>query len=496
MKKKKQEKEQNSVSRKKLADLNARLEGVTRAWTADDYESLLEFFIGILPKLMHAERCTIYIIELGTDKIYSQYGTGLKGRRIEPPREGSIAGEVISTGRGMINNAMNRQEGFHRQVDAGTGFVSRNTACVPIKSLTGQGVTGAIQVLNKRDEGQFDKDDLDLLSQVASYLSMSIENIIINQEILRISGQLNREVEKISRGYFRESRFIAESAPMLHVLELVKVVCAAPVGVLLQGENGTGKELVARMVHRGSSRRDMPFVAVNCASIPENLMESEFFGYEKGAFTGAERQRKGLFEEAEGGTLFLDEIGDLPAVVQPKFLRAIQEKEGARLGSNKTIKYDFRLISATNKRLQDEVAEGRFREDLFFRLFSVEINIPPLRERKEDILPLALAFLADVSERFEKHTAGFSSDVTVLFEKFDWPGNVRQLQREVERLVALTPENSMILPRSCSSEIQLIEDALLNCSGNKVKAAGVLGITRQGLHKKMKRYGLDDTEKL
>ncbi|MBW2467068.1 MAG: sigma-54-dependent Fis family transcriptional regulator, partial [Deltaproteobacteria bacterium] len=286
--------------------------------------------------------------------------------------------------------------------------------------------------------------------------------------------------------------------------------------VLLLGENGTGKELIARMIHEASDRGDKPFVAVNCASIPEHLMESEFFGYEKGAFTGADHSRKGRFEEANGGTLMLDEIADMPLTIQPKFLRAIQEGEGSRLGSNKIIKYDFRIISATNKDLRKELEENRFREDLFFRLFSVEIGLPPLHKRKEDIVPLALGFLEEISRRFNKKIAGFSPELLNLFEDYSWPGNVRQLRSEVERLVALTPEGEVIGPEKCSRELlsatpvieqkeetlsslsipdqvksletKLIEKALADSNGNRVKAAEALGITRQGLHKKMKRY--------
>ncbi len=249
-------------------------------------------------------------------------------------------------------------------------------------------------------------------------------------------------------------------------------------------------------------------------------MESQFFGHEKGAFTGADFARKGLFEEASGGTLFLDEIGEMPLVIQPKVLRAIQEEEGQRVGSNTCIQYDLRLISATNRDLSEETAQGRFREDLFFRLFSVEIILPPLRDRKEDILPLSLHFLKLTNERFGKDIPGFSSEVLNLFESYGWPGNVRQLQKEIERLVALTEDGQFIqsdqLSRDLHSlyssqknnddepadgylalpeqirrlEIILIKKAMRRTNGNKTSAAKLLAITRQGLDKKIKRYQL------
>ena len=507
------------LRKKRIAELKIQLDRVAQSWTVEDYRALIQFYVDILPKIMGTERCTIYLIEMATDKICSLFGTGLKEQQINPPREGSIVGEVISSGQGVIVNDLEKREGYHTQVGAKTGFIANNMICVPIKSASTHGVTGAIQVLNKRLSGSFTRDDMSQLEEVAKFLALSIDNIIINQEILRISGQMNREYEHFDKEFSFDTLFIAKSPAMREVLDLVRLVSKTPVNVLLQGENGTGKELIARMIHEGSERREMPFVAVNCASIPEHLMESEFFGYEKGAFTGADHSKKGRFEEADGGTLMLDEIADMPLTIQPKFLRAIQEGEGTRLGSNKLIKYDFRIISATNKDLHQELEEGRFREDLFFRLFSVEIHLPPLRDRHEDIVPLALSFLEEISRRFNKKVAGFTPELLNLFEDFGWPGNVRQLRSEIERLVALTPEGTVIGPEKCSREllaatpisarkikssvslsipdqvqsleIELIEKALEESSGNRVKAAEALGITRQGLHKKMKRYHID-----
>ncbi len=508
------------IIRHRLTSLKMRMEQAVHAWTIDDYWALLAFYVDILPVIVPAERCTIFIIEMGTEKICSIIGTGLQKMRIEPPKDKSIVGKVISTGQPMIAADLNNAYGYHTEVDRQTGFVTCNMVCAPIKSLTGHGVTGAVQVLNSKHGNAFTADDLATVNEVAGHLSISIESILLNQEILRISSQLNREVERFETGYFRDTQCIAESPAMKDVLRQVRLVSATPVNVLIQGENGTGKELIARMIHEESNRREQPFVGVNCASIPKTLVESEFFGYEKGAFTGASGSRGGYFEEASGGSLFLDEVADMPFSIQPKLLRAIQEGEGYRLGSKKLMTYDLRIISASNKGLKQEVEAGRFREDLFFRLFSVEIHIPPLRERKEDIAPLAFVFLEDVCKRFEKNVIGFSSDVINLFEAYAWPGNVRQLRREVERLVVLTPIGTTILPDSCSPdviklatsrnsgdqppssdmplpsqvrdlEIHLIGKALDETGGNRSRAADRLGITRQGLHKKMKRYNLD-----
>lgn len=506
--------------RRRLAILRNQLSQAMLSWTVKDYHAFIMFFVRLLPTIFAAERCTIFIIEMGTENICSMYGTGIEGKRIEPPRKGSIVGEVITSGHGIVANDLDRRPGYHARSDEVTDFATRTMVCVPIENM--KGVAGAIQVLNKKSGRGFDNTDLYLLQEVARYLSNFIETIILNQEVLRLSRQLNSEVSKLDRHLVQRTMLIAESRIMRDIVSLASEISTSPVNILLQGENGTGKELIARLIHELSDRRDKPFVAVNCTAIPENLMESEFFGFEKGAFTGADKTSIGRFEAAEGGTLFLDEIAELPLAQQPKFLRALQENEGCRLGSNTPIKYDFRVISATNKNLAEEKKNGRFREDLFFRLFAIEIDIPPLRKRPDDIQPMAAAFLVETNKRFNKSVAGFAPEVLALFEAYDWPGNVRQLRREIERLVALTCNGDLIRPETCSSqlqalrsaglpaaprdeiraddslpatvqkvEIELIQKALAETGGNKSRAALLLQITRQGLLKKMKRYRLD-----
>ena len=392
--------------------------------------------------------------------------------------------------------------------------------CAPIRSVAGTRVTGAVEVLNKVDSRGFNAVDAALVQELADYLSMALENLLLNEEILALSAKLDQDVAHFRSQYLRDVAFVAESTAMRDVVQLTHMVSATPVNVLIQGENGTGKELIARMIHEGSERRDKPFVALNCAAIPENLMESEFFGYEKGAFTGADSARAGRFEEVRGGTLFLDEVAEIPLPMQAKFLRVLQESEGSRLGANRVLKYDLHLISASNTVLADAVAAGRFREDLYYRLFSVEIVVPPLRDRREDIAPLLMAFLDDVCARYGRPVPAVPQSLVSLFEGYGWPGNVRQLRREVERLVALTPEGQALSPERCSPELRrsapalvevdhsttdlnlprhvqemevaLIRRALEQTGGNKLRAAELLDITRQGLHKKLKRYGLDN----
>jgi transcriptional regulator with GAF, ATPase, and Fis domain len=510
--------------RKRLNTLKAKLDQVNRPWTIHDYESLLDLNVDIIPKILRAERCSIFIVDPETKDIWLKYGTGLKENEhipqevIMPPKEGSVVGDAISSGKWIIANDLEKSD-YHKNLSPKSIFKTRNLICAPIKSLTEQGITGAIEVLNKRGGADFSREEGELLQQIADYLSMAIENILLLKEILKITNSLNREMSLIWK---EDVEFIAESPAMKNILRTVQSVSASPVNVLIHGESGTGKEIIANMIHKCSDRRDKPFVSVNCASIPENLVESEFFGYEKGAFTGAISSKKGFFEEADSGTLFMDEIKDMPLSIQPKFLRVIQESEGYRLGSNKPVHYDLRLISATNKDLRKEVAEGIFREDLFYRIFSVDIYIPPLRERREDIIPLAMLFLSKVCKRFRKQTNGFSPDVLSLFEEYPWPGNVRQLLHEIERLIALTPEGEQISFTHCSQdlqdwrtssfitdlknkpifslnakvkelEIECIKETLQKTAGNKLQASKILGITRQGLDKKIKRYQIHNS---
>ncbi len=512
--------QQTTTSKSYLALLKQKLSKLAGAWTIGDYQALIAFYSSFLPSLMKVERCTVFTIEMGSKEICSIFGTGLEHQKITPPLKGSIVGVVINSGKPYLINDLQGHTGYHSLIEEQTGFVSHNLICAPIKSMTGNSVTGAVQLLNKLDNQPFTEDDLARLEEIAHFLSLSIESIVLNQEIMRIATSLGKEADRLEKESINGVTLIAESAAMREVLDLVRVVSKTPVNVLLQGENGTGKELIARMIHQHGDRQRQVFLPVNCASIPENLMESQFFGHEKGAFTGAESARKGLFEEASGGTLFLDEIGEMPLGLQPKVLRAIQEEEGSRVGSNVSYKYDLRLISATNRDLSEEMKHGRFREDLFFRLFSVEILLPPLRDRKEDILPLSLHFLKLTNENFGKDIPGFSPEVLNLFENYGWPGNVRQLQKEIERLVALTAEGQLIQPNQLSRdlhslysaqnindnetnegylslpeqskrlEIILIKKAMRRTRGNKTKAAKLLAITRQGLDKKIKRYNL------
>ncbi|HWR50600.1 MAG TPA: sigma 54-interacting transcriptional regulator [Bryobacteraceae bacterium] len=315
---------------------------------------------------------------------------------------------------------------------------------------------------------------------------------------------------------------IADSPAMREVLSFVKKVAASEATtVLLEGENGTGKDLVAKTLHYDSPRQAEPFIAINCAAIPDTLLESELFGYEKGAFTDARQQKRGLFELADKGTLFLDEIGEIPLILQAKLLRVLEEQSFRRLGGLKDINVDLRFVAATNKNLREAVKEGAFRQDLYFRLNVIQIVIPPLRERLEDIPPLSRFFVEHYNRKFKRHIEGIAPDAQDLLLAHDWPGNVRELRNAVERAMILE-ESSLITaaslpiaitnsePRAFSAAVpppvmaaaehngmslvdnerMLLTRALERTNGNQTQAARLLHVTRDTLRYKMKKYDL------
>lgn len=313
---------------------------------------------------------------------------------------------------------------------------------------------------------------------------------------------------------------IGESPKMLEVFEVMRKVIKTDSTVLITGETGTGKELVARAIHYNGVRKDGAFVAVNCSALTETLLETELFGHVKGSFTGAIAEKKGLFEVADKGTFFMDEIGDISPNLQAKLLRVLQEGVIKKVGGTQDIKVDVRLIAATNRDLTKEVERGSFRRDLYYRISVVEIHLPPLRERKEDIPLLADHFLRRFSQKINKNIKGFSPSALKLLYDYDWPGNVRELEHEIERAVILS-ESEEITPDDLSERIRsggmalkieeiktrslkgvlsnyekkIIAELLTELHWNKTKVAEVLGITRQALNKKIERYDLDRRKK-
>ena len=335
---------------------------------------------------------------------------------------------------------------------------------------------------------------------------------LLKEQNIRLQEQLEKR--------FSFGTIIGKSKRMREVFELIKLVADSEASVLVQGESGTGKELVASAIHFNSSRRARPYIRVSCASLPESLIESELFGYEKGAFTGANERRVGRFEAASGGTLFLDEIGELPLGIQVKLLRVLQERQIERLGSHKSVKVDVRIVSASLRPLEDEIAAGRFRDDLYFRVNTVTIHLPPLRERKEDIPVLAQSFLEEFLRERSKPIEGFADAVLEAFDAYAWPGNVRELRNVVERAVLFcnsprvtleelpatlrgavpaqrrAPSQQVLTLQAAveRAEIEAIRAALASTSGRRSEAADLLGVSRKTLWEKAKHFGLGNEE--
>ncbi len=375
----------------------------------------------------------------------------------------------------------------------------RSYICAPM--VHGERFLGLLYVDTREKRGELDHGDLEFVCAVARLAGLALEN-------LRATANLERENLRLRNLIGSTGELIGNHESIANILRLIEKVAPRDTSVLICGENGTGKEIIARAIHARSDRKDKPFIAVNCGGIPPNLVESELFGYEKGAFTGANQTTEGKFDLAAGGTLFLDEVGEMPLDMQVKILRAIQERKFYRVGGKKEIEVDIRLISATNQDLKKAIEEGRFREDLFFRLAVVTIQVPPLRDRGDDMILIA--------ERFLDQAGGaitITPPARECLAKYHWPGNIRELRNVLEQAIILgdgkkiTPSDlpthigktgrgkmTFRLKPIAEVERQYILRVLAETEGNKAKAAAILGISRETLYQKLKQYELGGTK--
>ena len=342
-----------------------------------------------------------------------------------------------------------------------------------------------------------------------NHLRAEVNKLVEKQELVRNNKELHKQLDE----KYGLSGIIGNSPKMQKVLNVVNQISGTTATILITGESGTGKELISKIIHNNSPRKNNPLVVLNAAAIPENLLESELFGHEKGAFTGAVYQRKGKFEYANHGTLFLDEIGDMPLSTQVKLLRVIEDGVVTRVGSNESIEVDVRLIAATNQYLEKLINEGKFREDLYFRLNVVSVKLPPLRERLEDIPLLIDAFLREFSQTHNKKVSIISPEARKILHKYPWPGNVRELKNCIESMVVVSMKDTIdtedipdhVLQRSSETstapslvagitieeaERELIKSTLVTVGGNREEAAKMLGIGERTLYRKLDRYGL------
>ncbi len=479
--------------------------------TTPDVKESLDKVLMLLSERLHMMQGTITLLSPRTGRLSIESSHGLKpserSRGHYMPGEG-IIGHVVQSGRPMYISRVSEEPRFlnrTRSRNLSRGDVSY--ICVPI-SLNRQ-VVGALSVDRLLTDEQRLEEEEDLLFIIATLLGFA-------------AWESQRRMDEKNAQPGRPRGFIGSSEPMRLVYAQILQVAQSQATVFLQGESGTGKDLAARAIHAASPRADGRFESLNCAALPESLVESELFGHEKGAFTGALSVRRGRFEMADGGTLFLDEVGELSLMAQAKLLRVLQDRSFERLGGSATLRVDVRVITATNRNLEKMVAEGTFRRDLYYRLNVFPITLPPLRERQDDILPLASHFVNKFAAEAGRDDVRLSLAAMDMLQRHPWPGNIRELENAMERAVLLLGRGkNLILPRHLPSELHAyagktaerggrrgsstgtlqehleeleracIEDAMEASGGQVVRAAEALGLTQRILGLRLKKYGID-----
>ena len=515
------ESKENKIKEFKILELTALYEiSKALAWSLD-LKSTSSKIMEILSSVLGMRRGTLTLLHPETGELVIETAHGLSPEEITRGRykkgEG-ITGKVLETGEAIVIPDIGKEPLFlnrtgARSLDSKKGI---SFICVPVK-VAGETI-GVISVDRLFDESISPQEDVRVLTIVSSLIGQAVKlNQLVAIEKDKLIEQ-NRQLQGELRNKYGLKNIVGQSHKMMDVYEAVERVSKSKATVLLRGESGTGKELIARAIHFASPRGEKPFLKINCGAIPESLLESELFGHEKGSFTGATELRKGRFELANEGTLFLDEIGEMPLNLQVKILRVLQEMKFERLGGSKTISVDVRLVAATNKDLERSIAEGSFREDLYYRLNVVPISLPPLRERKEDIPMLASFFLKKYNEENGRVIQIDEGALSVLME-YSWPGNVRELENVIERMVVMTESNTISkefvekMLISASSEkkgagtgarekgdlpftVESVErakiiQALKQCGGIQAKAAKNLGITPRQIGYKIKKYNIN-----
>ena len=472
--------------------------------------------LGAMAAHMGLMRGTLALLHRDTGEIAIEAAYGLSARQQERGRyrvgEG-VVGRVIGSGVAAVVPRISEEPGFLDRTGArsGTGDDEVSFVCVPIK--IGAETIGALSADRPTSEAGALDEDVRLLSIIASMIAQAVRLRQAAEQERRRLLEENARLQETLEARFRPTNIIGNSKAMQGVYDLIAQVSRSDATVLLNGESGVGKELVAHAIHYNSHRAKKPFVKVNCAALPQSVLESELFGHEKGAFTGAISLRKGRFELAHGGTIFLDEIGDFSPATQISLLRILQEKEYERVGGTQTLKTDVRIIAATNKGLEVLIAEGTFREDLFYRLNVFPIHIPPLRERRVDIMQLADFFVEKYGRANGKVVRRISTPAIDMLMNYHWPGNVRELENCIERAVLVTNDEVIHghhLPPSLQTaeasgtahagtlqaalddlERELLLDALKTSRGNMTKAAAALGITERIMGLRVRKYDLD-----
>jgi Nif-specific regulatory protein len=457
--------------------------------------SLLETVLDTIP----AERGAIMLVREDSEDLIASYGTD---KRAEQPIRisRSVVEKVLHEAAAIL--CVETNDKLLRDAESLVAAHICSLLCVPL--VVRERTRGLIYLDTTNPMITLDEGHLQLLTAVGVIASVAIENVQHLQWLEGENQRLNREISL-------EHNMIGESPRMREVFRFLEKIAPTDATVLVRGESGTGKELVAHAIHTNSSRAEKPFVAINCAVLSETLLESELFGHEKGAFTGAVAQKRGRLEVADGGTLFLDEVGELTPATQAKLLRVLQERQFERVGGTRTITVDVRIVAATNRNLEEAIAAGIFRQDLYYRLNVISLTLPPLRERREDIPLLAYYFIAKYSKKCKRLVSGISSEARDCLMAYDWPGNVRELENAIERAVVLG-NTDVILPDDLPESLlvttpasqplpnyheavnemkkKFILQAIEQANGNFTEAARLLGIHSTNLHRLIRTLGL------
>jgi transcriptional regulator with GAF, ATPase, and Fis domain len=490
-------------SARKARDLDLLLRISTAVNSIRKLEDLQRRLLELVFEVIPAERGAILLVSEDLATFTSVFGwdtTPSSDRPVQVSR--TVIRQVLQERAGMLSNSVLDGKDFGGSESL---VASRISSVLAVPVLLFQKLLGAIYLDTCNPTARFDRDHLQLLTGIAAIAAIALENA-------RHVEWLESENQRLQDEIKLEHSMVGESAPMRNVLQFVAKAAPTDATVLICGESGTGKELVARALHTNSRRADKPFVAINCAAIADTLLESELFGYEKGAFTSAFAQKKGKLEVADGGTLFLDEVSELAPALQAKLLRVLQEREFERVGGTHPLKVDVRLIAATNKDLDEAIREGRFRQDLFFRLNVVSLTVPPLRERRDDISLLATHFAKKYSRKCKGRDMGLSPEARACLAQYDWPGNVRELENAIERAVVLG-SGDVIRPEDLPEDIletapaeqtaftryheaikqakkKLILQAAEQSAGNLTEAARRLGVHPNYLHRLVRNLDL------
>ena len=495
-------------SRKQVERLRSTLNIASKLSMAEDAAPLLDLIAHEATRLLNCDRSSIFLWDRDRNEVEARPALGVKNSSLRLPAGEGIVGETLRTGKSISVDDAYDDPRFNQEVDRKYGYRTRNLICVPLRDAQNT-IVGAFEGINQNDNRPFTQDDIECLSQLGTQATVALKNLQERNLLHRSNTQLAAQVTK-------GVSIVGESMAITALRDTVRRLASTDLPVLVLGESGTGKEVVAQSLHYEGNRASCPFVAVNCAALTESLLESELFGHERGAFTDARDMRQGKFELADGGTLFLDEIGDMSPGGQAKLLRVLEQKVITRVGGSQSIPINVRIIAATNSNLSEAVRAKKFREDLYYRLGVVTLDLPALRDRPEDILPLAEFFLRRFAIQAKRPQLQLSSEARRRLQSHTWPGNVRELRNLMERIAFLCPADRIepgdlafiLSPESDNTKLpaldlglddatrefrrDFIRRSIHHVADNMTDAAKLLGLHRSNLYRKMKQLEMKE----